>query len=296
MAHPLIAAIRLRTLPLAAGAILMGGGVAVRLNAFDTMLFCLILLTAFLLQILSNLANDYGDFMNGADAHGRADRALSSGSISPEKMKTYLIINCVLALTSGIALLLYAASLNDISFWGMLALGMLCILAALFYTIGKKPYGYAGLGDISVLLFFGPVAVAGSAYLFTGAWQNSSIIPFAVFGWLSVAVLNVNNLRDIITDKASNKLTAAVKLGFDKAKKYHYFLVGVGIFLLLIGEITQFKNWQVLYFTMPLVLYIVHCRAIYQMEQSDKMGFNQQLKNLSLTNLSLAIIFFINSF
>jgi 1,4-dihydroxy-2-naphthoate polyprenyltransferase len=296
MAHPLISAIRLRTLPLAAGAIFMGAGVAMRLDSFDALLFSLILLTAFLLQILSNLANDYGDFMNGADAHGRADRALSSGAISPEKMKTYLIVNCALALASGIALLTYASSLHAISFIGMLLLGIFCILAALFYTMGKRPYGYAGWGDISVGLFFGPVAVAGSAYLFTGEWQNSSLVPFAVFGMLAVAVLNVNNLRDIVTDKESNKITVAVRLGFSKAKIYQYTLVVLSLLSLVIGEAIYADNWKVFLFILPIFLYFVHCKSIHKLEQNDRLGFNKQLKNLSLTNLLFALLFFINSF
>ncbi len=296
MAHPLLQAIRLRTLPLAAGAILMGAGVAVRLNAFDWIIFVLTLLTAFLLQILSNLANDYGDFINGADAHGRADRALSSGTISPERMKSYLLINGTLALASGISLLLYASQLNNISFIGMLALGILCILAALFYTIGNKPYGYSGLGDISVWLFFGPVAIAGSVYLFTGTWQSSSLVPFIVFGLLSVAVLNVNNLRDIVTDQTSKKITIAVKLGFNQAKKYHFVLIALGMLTLFIGEFSFNNNWKSLLFILPFILYLVHCATILKLEQSDKIGFNKQLKNLSLVNLFLAIIYFYNSF
>lgn len=296
MAHPLLSAIRLRTLPLAAGAILMGAGIAVRLHAFDSLLFSLILLTAFLLQILSNLANDYGDFVNGADAHGRTDRALSSGTISPQLMKTYLIVNCVLALASGISLLIYASSLHAISFIGMFILGIFCMLAALFYTMGKRPYGYAGWGDLSVGVFFGPVAVAGSTYLFTGAWQNSSLVPFLVFGMLSVAVLNVNNLRDIVTDQQSNKITVAVRLGFKKAKIYQYLLIIISVVALLAWEGLKAENWKVLFFVFPVFFYFMHCNTIYKLEQQDQMGFNHQLKNLSLTNLLLAILFFINSY
>jgi len=296
MAHPLIAAIRIRTLPLAAGAILMGAGVAVRLNTFDLLLFSLTLLTAFLLQILSNLANDYGDYINGADAHGRADRALSSGAITTAKMKTYLIINCALVLVSGIVVLIYSSLIHNISFIGMFFLGILCILAALFYTMGKRPYGYAGWGDISVGLFFGPVAVAGSAYLFTGAWQNSSFVPFIVFGILAVAVLNVNNIRDIVTDQKSHKITVAVRLGFEKAKYYQYILLLLGVVFILVWEVQKSNNWCGFALLIPIIFYFFHIKAIHQLNQNDRSGFNRQLKNLSLTNLCLAIIFFINSF
>lgn len=292
MIAPLIQAIRLKTLPLAAGAMLMGATVAKSENAFDISILILSLSTAFLLQILSNLANDYGDYVNGIDGKDRTDRALSGGMISMRRMKIYLIINVVLVLISGIGLLMMAQNKSDISFWPMFILGILCILGAIFYTIGKKPYGYYALGDLSVLIFFGPVAVAGSFYLYTGTIHSLVILPSLVSGFVSAGVLNVNNIRDIDTDKAAGKRSLAMLLGDKNARRYHYALL-LSAWGLWIGFNFNYAALAGILQSILGLLIILHLNGMYKAQIGNRKSFNDQLRNLSLTFLLASLLGFI---
>lgn len=217
-------AARLRTLPLAFSCILAGNLLAYHHHNFSLVTWGLAMLTTLMLQILANYANDYGDFMNGADVKGRerSDRMLASGSLSPQQMRKALWLLGSLSFTSGIALLFHAlrnASIYDFLFF--LVLGLLSIAAAYFYTAGKKPYGYRALGDLSVFLFFGPVGVAGSYYLQTLQFNPLMLMPAVTMGLWAVAVLNLNNMRDRIHDAAAGKITLAVHLGARGALFYH---------------------------------------------------------------------------
>ena len=202
-----ISAFRLRTLPLALSSISMGGFLAASSGQFNGLIFFLCCLTTIFLQILSNLANDYGDSVNGADHSGRTgpERAVQSGVISARQMKNAVITFVLLCLLSGISLLLVSFGWN----WRILllffGLGILSIIAAVAYTIGKRPYGYAGLGDISVLIFFGLIGVMGSLYLFTKELSGLKILPALSCGFFSIAVLNINNIRDIESDRKAGK-------------------------------------------------------------------------------------------
>jgi 1,4-dihydroxy-2-naphthoate octaprenyltransferase len=290
MQNPLIKAFRLRTLPLSAGSVMLGSLLAYLDGSFNLNIAVLTLLTAFSLQILSNLANDYGDFMNGADTHGRFDRAVSSGSISPEKMKSFLIINATFTFGFGLALLLYAGSHISISFWGMLVLGIGCIAAALLYTIGKKPYGYAGFGDLAVLIFFGFVAVMGSAYLQIGEIRIEWAIPATAFGLLSVAVLNINNIRDIETDLAAGKQSVAARLGYKKAMWYQLILIMIAIALVMIF-VFQYPVWdRHLVVLIVFFFYFKQLKTLFTLQQNERLAFNKLLKQLSLSNLLLVIL------
>ncbi|MCC8194816.1 MAG: 1,4-dihydroxy-2-naphthoate octaprenyltransferase [Deltaproteobacteria bacterium] len=219
-------AARPRTLPLAASAIMLGFGLSVMQGAARWGIFLLALVTALLLQILSNLANDYGDAVSGADTPDRLGprRMVGSGLTSPQRMFRAVLLAAAMALVSGLGLVFAACWGN----WPLLAffmlLGASCIAAAVLYTVGKRPYGYLGLGDFMAGLFFGPVAVWGSAVL-CGAWQFAPLfLPGMAAGFCSTMVLNVNNMRDIETDRRTGKMTVAARLGLANATRYHLVL------------------------------------------------------------------------
>src|SRR5687768_14166589 len=180
----------------------MGGFLAARAKAFRWDIFLLCVLTTIFLQILSNLANDYGDSIHGADNIKRKgpSRAVQSGAIRPQQMRAAIILFAMLSLVSGIVLLLVSFGFQWDAILFFFALGLLSIGAAVTYTIGRKPYGYLGLGDLSVLIFFGLVGVMGSYYLFTETISWYEVLPAMSMGLLSIAVLNINNIRDIESD------------------------------------------------------------------------------------------------
>jgi 1,4-dihydroxy-2-naphthoate octaprenyltransferase len=213
---------RLRTLSLAFVSIFTGSGIAYWQGSFKMDVAVLALLTAALLQILSNLANDYGDYKKGADAVNRIgpQRGLQRGLITPLQMRRALYLTIFLALAAGLALVLVSVRTpHDVLVF--LMLGVLSIAAAITYTVGSRPYGYRGLGDASVFLFFGWVGVMGSNYLQAGHFDMAVILPATACGLLAAAVLNVNNMRDIDSDRTHGKNTLAVKLGPIRARIYH---------------------------------------------------------------------------
>ena len=235
-----IHALRLRTLPLALSSIFMGSFIAFQKSGFRWSILLLAAVTTTLLQILSNLANDYGDSINGADHNGRQGpvRAVQSGLIQASEMKIAVIIFSALSLISGLILLIIA--LEDIyKFLLFLGIGILAIIAAIAYTSGKKPYGYAGLGDISVFLFFGCVGVMGTYYLHTLTFDPSLWLPAASIGLLSTAVLNINNIRDIESDKVAGKLSIPVRIGKKAAQTYHWTLIVSALILLFVFIIIE---------------------------------------------------------
>lgn len=235
-----ISAARLRTLPLSMSGIILGSFIAKwRLNSdgqvWDWRLFALALLVTLLYQILSNYANDYGDGIRGTDALRVGElRAVAAGYITASQMKTGVIVLSVLSLVATIALL-YLAFLPDYlnSFYLFIGLGVASILAAVGYTVGKKPYGYMGLGDIFVFVFFGLVSVCGSYFLFTKSFSWDILLPAAAVGLFSTAVLNLNNMRDIESDAATGKHTLALRLGFKNAMVYEVILLQLPLIIML---------------------------------------------------------------
>ena len=191
-------------------------------------------LTAILLQVLSNLANDYGDFKKGTDNVKRVgpQREMQSGAITERGMKHGLVITALLCLISGALLIFVFAGLTWKELLVFAALGIAALLAAVLYTLGKRPYGYRGLGDLYCFLFFGWAAVAGTFYLATKSLDFSVLLPASAMGFLSNAVLNINNMRDYENDRASGKRSLVVKLGLKKAFVYHCLLI-VGAFVCL---------------------------------------------------------------
>jgi 1,4-dihydroxy-2-naphthoate octaprenyltransferase len=285
-----IKAFRLRTLPLALSSILMGSFLAHHARLFRWDIFLLCILTTISLQILSNLANDYGDSIHGADSADRKGptRAVQSGAISRSAMKKAVLIFVFISLASGISLLLMAFGLNWNAIFFFLGLGILCILAAIAYTIGKKPYGYAGLGDLSVLLFFGIVGVMGSYYLFTNELSLLQILPAISCGVFSMAVLNINNIRDIESDLKAGKFSIPVRLGKINAGIYHWFLLLTGIITaLLYVTFTYTSVWQLLFvLSVPLLVY--NGMVVNQKSSSE---LDPYLKQMALSTLLFVVLF-----
>jgi len=287
-------AFRLRTLPLSLSCIGMGGFLAAAQNKFNGLIFFLCCTTTIFLQVLSNLANDYGDTVNGADHSGRQgpQRAVQSGAISSAQMKNAIIIFVVLSLISGIELLYSAFGFELKSFLFFLALGLLSIIAAIAYTVGKKPYGYIGLGDLSVLIFFGLVGVMGSLYLFTKEFYPLQILPALSCGFFSIAVLNINNIRDIESDRQAGKFSIPVRIGREKAIQYHWVLLGGGILCALVFVMLNYKSPLQFLFLLSTPLLIINGKSVAKLPSEKLDPF---LKQMALSTLLFVLLFGIGS-
>ena len=239
-------AFRLRTLPLAFSSILLGSFLAAKEHQFRLDILLLALLTTLFLQILSNLANDYGDYEKGTDNANRVgpSRTVQAGLISPTAMKAAIFLFGALAFASGCTLLYVAGAFQDTRILlFFLGLGVLCIIAAITYTMGKNAYGYKGLGDISVLLFFGFVGVLGTCYLMTKSFYPLHILPSLSCGLLAMGVLNLNNLRDIENDRDSGKRSIPVIIGFAAGKNYQLVLIITSYLCLLTFIVLSNNKW-----------------------------------------------------
>ncbi|WP_194438555.1 1,4-dihydroxy-2-naphthoate polyprenyltransferase [Vibrio fluminensis] len=267
-------AARPKTLPLALVSILTGSVLAFSSHHFSLSVAVLAFVTATLLQILSNLANDYGDAVKGTDNEARLGptRAIQSGAVTPKTMKQAIIVNVILTMIAGLVLVLHALTSWE-SILAFIGLGLLAIGAAIAYTVGNKPYGYVGLGDISVFTFFGLLGVAGTYFLHTGIVDLSLALPAVGCGLLAVAVLNINNMRDIENDERCGKRTVAVRLGQKRAKQYH--------FVLLAGAVTAFiaylllqpsPMWVMLPFLFSLMVTYKHGKAVWLAEQPAQIA------------------------
>lgn len=293
-------AFRLRTLPLAVSSIIVGTGLAYEhwLNTANgpniRVVTGLALLTAILLQILSNLANDLGDYQHGTDNNERVgpQRAVQSGAITSAQMKRAMIICGILAFASGCTLITVALGFTTKTLL-FLTIGLLAIGAAVKYTFGKNPYGYAGLGDVSVFLFFGIVGVLGTVWLqvrFVQYIQPAHILPAISFGLLSAGVLNVNNMRDIHNDAASGKRTLVVRMGSANARIYQSVLVLGGIaslvaFTLLLG----LPRWTAWLFLLVTPGFIIHLKKIWT--TAEPRALDPQLKVLAMGTFVTALLF-----
>jgi 1,4-dihydroxy-2-naphthoate octaprenyltransferase len=286
-----IKAFRLRTLPLALSSIIMGSGLAVFKGSYSWMVILLATLTTILLQILSNLANDYGDFQKGTDNVHRLgpERAVQSGEISARQMKTAVIVFAALSLISGVWLLYASLKEQFTEALVFFVLGIAAIAAAIKYTVGKNAYGYSGLGDLFVFLFFGLTGVVGTYYLNTLSLTWDVILPAISIGLLSTGMLNLNNMRDIDNDIQSGKHTLASKLGLQKAKYYHAFLVvGAIAAALLFVWLHYFSLWNLLFLIVALPL-LSDLRLIWRTTEQQKL--DPFLKRLALSTLAFAVLF-----
>lgn len=287
---PWIKAFRLRTLPLALSCIAMGGFLAAANGAFQWNIFLFSILTTIFLQILSNLANDYGDSVHGADSADRKgpSRAVQSGAISPGQMKTAIGIFVALCLASGVSLLLISFGFNWNAIFFFFGLGVLSILAAIAYTTGKKPYGYAGLGDFSVLIFFGLIGVMGSNYLFTKQFDWIHVFPALSCGFFSMGVLNINNIRDIESDRNAGKCSIPVRIGRENAIKYHWFLLVGGLISASAFIVLTYQSPLQLLFVLSFPLFVMNGLAV-QRKPGEKL--DPYLKQLALSTLLFVVLF-----
>lgn len=286
-----LSAFRLRTLPLSISGIVVGSCFAAYNGFFNSSVFIMAILLTLALQILSNLANDYGDGTKGTDNENRVGpmRAVQSGKITPEQMIEALKINVLIVIFLTMLLIYFAFGhrhfLYSLFFF---VLGGLSVYAAMKYTMGDSAYGYRGLGDIYVLVFFGFVSVVGSYFLFAKQLDHVVVLPSIAVGLLSVGVLNLNNMRDIGSDKLSNKMTTAVKLGKDNSKKYHLFLV---ISAMLVGVVFAILYYTSLWNFLFLLAYIpltLHIKTIVKAQTSS--DFDSQLKVLALSTFLFSLL------
>ena len=301
-----VKASRPRTVLLSFSGVMLGGFLAVKAGpstgsgTWFCLLFCA--LTAVLLQILSNLANDYGDFKKGTDNTKRVgpQREMQSGAITEKEMKRALVIVSGLCLLSGglllfvfyvthIAVVPHYRYLFVLSFF--IALGIGAILAALLYTLGKRPYGYRGLGDLFCFLFFGWAAVAGTYYLAAPYFDFGVFLPASAMGFLSNAVLNINNMRDYENDKASGKNSLVVKLGLKKAFVYHCLLIGGAFVCLTVYLVLHRVAWYSYLFWLLSSLFVKDLIAIKKTkpEQFDPF-LGRQVKHSFLLVLIYGIL------
>lgn len=287
-------AARPKTLPLALVSITTGSSLAYASGRFSFAITILALVTAIFLQILSNLANDYGDAEKGTDNDDRLGptRALQSGAVSASEMKKAIIINIVLTILSGLALIFYSLdSLSNIL--AFIGLGLLAILSSIAYTMGSKPYGYVGLGDLSVFIFFGLLGVGGTYFLHTGLLDTDILVPAVGCGLLAVAVLNINNMRDIENDEACGKRTVAVRLGQQSAKYYHILLIGLAfcsfVFYLYTHSTTV---WIIVPFFLSAITLFKHGREV--LESSSPVLIAPMMpaivKCASITNILFSLV------
>lgn len=286
-----ISAMRLRTLPLSIAGIILAACLAHYNGFFEWDIFLLAILTTLSFQVLSNLANDYGDGVKGTDNEDRIgpERAIQSGVISPEELMNAIKVNIIISIIFAFSLIFFAFDVKHFFltiFFFLLGIGS--IIAAIRYTMGDNAYGYRGMGDAFVFVFFGLVSVIGCYVLFAKQIDHVTLLPACTIGLLSAAVLNLNNMRDRLSDKKSNKITLAVKLGETNVKKYHYILV--------IGAIILSALFGVLYYTSPfnLIFIITYIPLLLHLKRVknniDPKLLDPELKKLALTTVLLAIL------
>lgn len=285
-----LSAMRLRTLPLALASIGMGAFLAAKQGGFRLSVFMLCLLTTISLQILSNLANDYGDTIHGADNADREgpSRAVQSGLITKTQMRVAMGIAVGVSLAFGIALLVVSGVSMKV-FTIFMGLGLLAILGAILYTNGVRPYGYVGFGDLSVFLFFGWLGVLGTFYLQLGYVTWDLLLPGAACGLFTVAVLNVNNIRDIESDIKAGKLSIPARLGRHRATNYHLGLLIIGLTCAFLYTYIHYERPSQLLFLIVLPLLIINARAVKT--KLAARDLDPYLKQMAISTLVFVLFF-----
>tara|TARA_R110001592_G_scaffold8511_5_gene46434 strand:+ start:5510 stop:6439 length:930 start_codon:yes stop_codon:yes gene_type:complete len=297
-----IKAARLRTLPLSVSGVIVGSifgnewlqnktAINDSSSILVSSIFWLAILTTIGFQVLSNFANDYGDGIKGSDKNRTGEaRMVSSGAITPKQMKSAMIITTIITLIIALVLIYVAfGSANfgySILFFG---LGIASIAAAIKYTVGNSAYGYSGFGDVFVFIFFGLLSVVGSYFLYTKYINFEIFLPAISIGMLSTAVLNLNNLRDQTEDKKNNKKTLVVKLGKEKAKKYHYFLILGALVVALIYVFLDFTSVYQLVFLVAFIPLIKNMKTVAQ--NIIPAELDSELKKVALSTFLFAILF-----
>lgn len=285
-------AFRLRTLPLALSSALLGSFLAYATGSFHWHVLALAVLTTLFLQVLSNLANDYGDALHGADKDNRIgpQRVTHSGLVTRRQMRLMIIVFTALSLASGLFLIF--AGLRNLGWKSILvffALGISAIYAAIRYTVGKKPYGYIGLGDLFVFLYFGLVGVAGTYYLHTNHFDPSVLLPASAVGLLSSGVLNLNNMRDRESDKQAGKNTLVVYMGSRLSKVYHLMLLVLSVAFSLIYTLTHFTSVLQFLFILTCPLFALNGWVVIR--NTNPVELNNELKRLALSTFVFSLTF-----
>ena len=288
-----ISAFRLRTLFLAVSTVILGSGLAIYEGKFDLTIFTFAMVLAIAIQILANLANDLGDFQKGTDITGKRvgpTRAVQGGMISASQMKVAISIFVVICILSGSLLVYKIAPFVSITAWiSLLFIGLLCILAALFYTMGKNAYGYRGWGDLFAFVFFGPVPVIGTYFLHTHSLDFVPVLPAISIGLVSTMILNINNMRDIENDSKSGKRTIAVKMGLAGAKIYHGTLTFISFFCFLaFSNLFASQHWFNYFY---LIFFLILFKVLRDIRYKTGHELDQYLKTTSLSGLLIALSF-----
>ncbi len=287
-----IKAFRLRTLPLALSSTILGSLLAFADKKFSWIIFLLAICTTLFLQVLSNLANDYGDALHGADNEKRLgpQRVTQSGLVARSQMFTMIVIFVVLSLISGSLLII--SGLHDaglIKIVCFFILGISAIAAAIKYTVGKNPYGYVGLGDIFVFIYFGLAGVAGTYYLHVGTFDPWILLPAASIGMLSSCVLNLNNMRDVESDSLTGKRTLVVRIGKKSAKAYHVALLTISLILSLIYTLKHFSSVLQFIFVLTFPLFYFNAKVVIM--NSVPVELNNELKRLAINTFIFSLAF-----
>ena len=289
-----IQAARLRTLPLSLSGIIVGSAYAYYQGFSNYSIFILALLTTLGLQILSNYANDYGDGVKGTDVNRIGEkRMVAAGVITALQMKKAVIIVSVITLFLALALIYVSFGKENFALSMIfILLGIGAIGAAIKYTVGSNAYGYNGLGDLFVFVFFGLVSVIGSNILFTKSLDWKLFLPAITIGLLSVAVLNLNNMRDIENDRIAGKKTLVVKMGLVKAKIYHQsLLVIASLSFLTFNLLTQTSFVPILIVNFVFLIHITKIKKSISYED-----FDPELKKVALSTFALSLLFLISLF
>ncbi len=286
-----VSAARLRTLPLSISGIVVGSSIGHH-RFYTTDIFWLAILTTLGLQILSNFANDYGDGVKGTDNEKRVgpQRAIQSGVITKKEMYIGIIITVIITFLLAITLIYRSFGLGYFMYsLFFFVLGVLAIVAAMKYTIGNTAYGYKGLGDVFVFLFFGLVSVIGSYFLFTKQWNGLILLLAIAVGLLSTAVLNLNNMRDYKNDKSVGKNTLVVKLGIRKTRQYHYFLIIGAMLSIVFFLISTYRSPKHLLFLIAFVPLTLHLVTVIKNKNAELL--DPELKKVALTTFLMAVLF-----
>lgn len=291
-----ISASRPRTLFLAIGTAICGSGLAYYTGHFSLWIFILTLLMASALQILSNFANDLGDFQHGTDTTGERIgpmRAVQSGEITAKEMKNAVYIMIGISIIIGLILVYNALHFIGIAYiLVFLTIGLLAIIAALKYTAGKNPYGYKGLGDLFSFIFFGPVPVVGTYFLHTHHFDFVPWLPAIALGLLSAAVLNTNNMRDIDNDRKSGKITIPVRLGINGAKRYHASLISGAIGCFVLFNMLYAHHWTQYLYMAAFLLLLKILTDIFRIHENAQL--DPYLKFTSMATFLLSFFFVIS--
>lgn len=286
---------RLRTLPLAFSSIITGSVLAYKQfpQNFSTTVFVLCLITTLLLQVLSNLANDYGDSQKGTDNEDRIGpkRAIQAGLLSFKEMKAGIIVCALLALVAGIWLVVEATKGMNLGYGiFFILLGIAAIAAAIKYTVGKNAYGYLGLGDMFVILFFGWIGVVGSYFLQAKNYAGIILLPATTIGFLAATVLHLNNMRDSDSDALAGKTTVAVRLGLEKSKLYFYWLNLIAFFCWLTFFLRmKYELWQFSISALPFLILAFTCVKVFKTQEPKELDVLLKVNALSTFLLSLLL-------